>query len=180
MEPKRFHISITATGIFCIFFCIFSIINVIKGDMLYFVLGIVCIYHIINCFVSISNPSKVKISDDEISFSAYGKTHTYKKDGIENIQIKELSKYRKMYVRINDVKLLKGRYWINCDKMNDGKQLWDLLIYFEYKKNPNQLKFQAYTPKNPYVAEETTDSENQKTLEENPTISDMEITNNNI
>lgn len=152
-DRNIFRRSVTVTGVFCILIGLYSIGMLVMGNTLFLVPLIVCIYQVVNTFVSISNPSEVTISPDTLTFSAYGKTHSYKISDIKTLQVKEIDLHRKMYLRVNEPTFTKGRYWVMCGKMNDSKQLWDQLIYLEYCKDPEQLKFRARVPVNPYKIE---------------------------
>ncbi|MEG0853745.1 MAG: hypothetical protein RSF82_07725 [Angelakisella sp.] len=153
-DKNMFRYSVTGTGVFCILIGLYSIGMLVMGNALFWVPLIVCVYQVINTFVSISNPAEITISPETLTFSAYGKTHSYPMSEIESLQVKELDLHKKMYVRLNEPTFTRGRYWVMCGKMNDSKQLWDQMIYLEYSKDPNQLKFRARVPVNPYKAEE--------------------------
>lgn len=143
-KTKWFNYKIRNIGIFAIFFLIYSIYNYLTTKSnLYIVPIIICIYIIWEDFISLSNPKTVTITDESITFGAFGKFHTYKWNEIKKFQIKEFVSSRKMYIRINEAGLLKGRYWVNCYFMNDTDELYMWLRDKEYELDPNSLKAQA-------------------------------------
>lgn len=140
-KTKFFNYKIRNIGIFAIFFLLYSIYNYITTKSVLFIVPIIiCIYIIWEDFISLSNPKTVTITDDSITFGAFGKFHTYKWTEIKKFQIKEFVTARKMYIRINDAGLLKGRYWVNCYFMNDCDEIYLFLRNKEYEIHPNSLK----------------------------------------
>lgn len=154
---------VTVIGIFCLVVALYSCVMLLMGQPLFWILLLISLYQAFNTFVSLSNPSEVTLTEDTLAFSAYGKTHSYKLADIKSFRVKELDRYHKMYVRVNDGGLLRGRYWLNCREMEGGRELWDRLAYLEYEKEPDQIKFRAYRPKNPSAAQEEPE---QSALEE--------------
>lgn len=150
-NKKVFGRSITLTGVFCILIALYSAAELLMGNMLFWFVLLVSLYQIYNTFVSISNPEKITLTEDTLTFSAYGQSHAYPLNEITSMRIKELEQYKRLYLRMNEPTMRKGRYWINCGKMNDSKELWECLAFLEYQKEPNQLKFRGRTPKNPFA-----------------------------
>lgn len=151
--------SVTFTGIFCALICLYSVWALLNGQTLFWICLLVGGYQVFNTFGSISNPKVVTISEDTISFSAYGKTHTYQVSEISSLRIKELDLNKKMYLRVNEPTMLHGRYWINCGQMNDSRELWERFSYLEYQIEPDQLKFRTRKPpRNPFNDEKDTDT----------------------
>lgn len=149
-DKKAFGISVTFTGVFCLLVGLYAVAQLIGGNSLFWFVLLVCIYQCYNTFVSISNPETVTLSAEEMSFSAYGTTHSFRLKEITELRIREVDQHKKMYLRINEPTLRRGRYWINCGKMEGGQELWDKLVYLEYRIDPGQLKFRARTPVNPF------------------------------
>ena len=148
-DDAIFARSVTFTGGFCLLIVLYSLVMLFTGSYLFWIFLLVGLYQVFNTFVSISNPKEVVVEEDAISFSAYGKTHRYPLDEITSLRIKELDYHKKMYLRINEAGMMRGRYWIACKHMNDGAELWDYLAWLEYQKEPDQVKFRARVPKKP-------------------------------
>ena len=143
-KTKWFNYRIRDIGIFAILFLLYSIYNFVTTQSILFIVPIIiCVYIIWEDFISLSNPKTVTITDDSITFGAFGKFHTYKWSEIKRFTIKEFISSRKMYIRINDAGLLKGRYWVNCYFMNDCDEIYMWLRDKEYELDPNSLKAQA-------------------------------------
>lgn len=152
-DDKTFKKKVTVVGGFSLFVALYAAIQLIRGDYLYWLILVVGAYQFINTFIYISNPKEIKIDGDMVSFSAYGKVNTYDWNDVAFFRIKEVDVPNKMYVRIVTSDGRKGRYWINCKFMENGKELWDYFLFLEYEKDPNQLKYQAKIPKNPFAPE---------------------------
>lgn len=150
-QDAIFARSVTFTGIFCLLVALYSLFMLLQGNYLFWLFLLVGLYQFFNTFITVSNPQEVVIEEDAISFSAYGKTHRYLFSEITSLRVKELDLHKKLYLRINEGSLTKGRYWIVCKNMNDGAELWDYLAWLEYQKEPGQLKFQSRIPKNPFA-----------------------------
>ena len=148
-DNKKYRNSITITGVFCLLLAFYSIYMLINGNYAFWIVILICLYQINNTFFSISNPKTILIENDEIIFSAYGRSHSYIISEISEFKVKEIEHYKKMYIRINDSSIFKGRYWINCRCFSNGKDLWDYFAYLEYLKEPTQLKFRARIPSKP-------------------------------
>lgn len=154
-DKKAFDKTITGTGVFCLLVGLYSVWMMLSGNMLFWIVLLVCVYQVYNTFFSLSNPSEVDITESSISFSAYGKTNTYPLDEITTFRVKEINPPKKLYLRIGTPSSREGRYWINCGNMNDSKELWERLAYLEYCKEPGQIKFRAHIPVNPAEKEKT-------------------------
>ncbi len=150
-DDKTFLKKVTVVGGFSLFVALYSIVQLVMGQYLYWLFLVVGAYQFVNTFVYIINPQTVQIDGNVVSFSAYGKVNTFDWSDVTFFRIKEVDVPNKMYIRITTADGRKGRYWINCKFMENGKELWDYFLFLEYEKEPNQLKFQAKTPQNPFA-----------------------------
>ena len=143
-KPKFFRYKVTYIGIFAIFFLLYSIYNLfVNQNIIYSLPIIICAYIIMEDFVTISNPSSVTITDESITFSAYGRSHKFLWNEMRSFTIKEFISSRKMFIRINGGGIFSGRYWLSCLYFLDGEELYMWLRDKEYLMNPNSLKSQA-------------------------------------
>lgn len=99
-------------------------------------------YSLFNNFVSLSQPSTVVDDGESLSFYAFGRKHKYTWDKIRYIRIKEFYG-RKIYLRIDNPSLTKGRYWVKTSMYNDGDELYEKLSSLEKELHPEQLKFRT-------------------------------------
>lgn len=147
-EPKRFFVSVTFTGIFCIAICIacigafFGLVPLPHGIAA--IVGIVAAYQVWNTFIARANPQIVTIDDTTIRFSAYGRSDIFELSEVTSFLVREFS--GKRYVRINGGGILKGRYWLQTMYIENGDELEAWLADFEYKVDPHSLKSQARRP----------------------------------
>lgn len=157
MYGKRsFFIQVTFTGIFCIIICFTCVLLAFVGYMpqmmLFFTL--VAAYNVWNTFISKSTSEEVIIDDEYISFSAYNHCDKYLFSDIKKLRIREFPSSGKMYIRVNESSVLKGRYWIQTKQFENGKELFRALLDLEYKMHPDTLKARARTVNTEYLEAE--------------------------
>ena len=75
-DTKVYRTKITITAIFCAFILAYSLFSIFTTNVpaLWVVAAVVAGYFVWETFVSIANPSKVEVSDQGITFSAYHKS----------------------------------------------------------------------------------------------------------
>lgn len=131
------------TGIVAIGAFIASLVYFHSNLSLLLLIGIVCIYTIWNSFVSRVHPEKIVIKENEIVFESFNSKDRYYIDGTDRFQLREFPSSGKLYLRIGNEQLQKGRYWINTKNYNNGKELFQLFRDLDYKINPDSLKSKA-------------------------------------
>ena len=131
------------TGIVAIGAFIASLVYFHSNLSLLSLIGIVCIYTIWNSFVSKVHPEKIVIKENEIVFESFNSKDRYYIDGTDRFQLREFPSSGKLYLRIGNEQLQKGRYWINTKNYNNGKELFQLFRDLDYKINPDSLKSKA-------------------------------------
>ena len=131
------------TGIVAIGAFIASLVYFHSHLSLLLLIGIVCIYTIWNSFVSKVHPEKIVIKENEIVFESFNSKDRYYIDGTDRFQLREFPSSGKLYLRIGNEQLQKGRYWINTKNYNNGKELFQLFRDLDYKINPDSLKSKA-------------------------------------
>lgn len=144
-DRKIFNVEITLTGVFCIVIilaCIAgAIMNKLPGLLIF--AAVIAAYTAWNDFVSISNPEKVVISDDFISFYAFGREHKYPLSDISQFRVREFPTSGKIFLRVNNANIFKGRYWLHTKMFSDGKELFTIIRDMEFKIHPDSLKARA-------------------------------------
>jgi hypothetical protein len=152
-NPKHYLLQITITSCFCVVLIGLSlnmiILNVYRG--LFCFAGLIAIYTAWNTFVSGSNPSKVILEEDGISFISYGRKVKYLFDEITRFFAKDFRYTGKIFLRINNYTYFKGRYWIHTKEFNDSDELFLFLLQFEYKTHPDSIKSRAWDSTRPEV-----------------------------
>ena len=131
------------TGIVAIGAFIASLVYFHSNLSLLLLIGIVCIYTIWNSFVSKVHPEKIVIKENEIVFESFNSKDRYYIDGTDRFHLREFPSSGKLYLRIGNEQLQKGRYWINTKNYNNGKELFQLFRDLDYKINPDSLKSKA-------------------------------------
>lgn len=160
-DKRAFLMQITITGIFTFVIFLLCIYGIFASSYasLCALIALIAGYTTWNNFVSVSNPQKIEITNDFICFSAYRKEHKYLYEDIKNFKIREFPSAGKIYLRINECNILKGRYWIHTAQFENGKELFKTLLDMEYELHPDSLKARARRVNTQYA-------ENKKKLEE--------------
>lgn len=117
---------------------LYGLFGLISGDQVswygsLFILGSVLLF---DHGVALSHPTSVTLTDTSIQFHAFKRTHEYQFKDITRINVRKLSRGRRLYVRINEASLLKGRYWCHLDHMNDATQLTTFLESLMEERHP--------------------------------------------
>lgn len=86
--------------------------------------------------VALSHPEHIIVDEDKIIFKGLIKEHVYLINEIERINVRPVSYNRRIYVRINQAGLLKGRYWIHLDHIEAGSDLRKRLEAMVEEKHP--------------------------------------------
>lgn len=128
--------------------------------------AVVGLYTYWETYVSLANPQEVTIDDKSITFAGCGKVHTYQWKDIYSFKVKEFVSARKVFVRINDAGIKKGRYWINCRYFNDTDQLYMFFRDKEYEIHPNSIKSYARRSNEKKFEERKVANEQKKLAEE--------------
>lgn len=154
-NKKMFLVRMIYGSILAAIVFVFGIYSISRGSSmkyLWMFTCFLCIYTIITNFISISYPEKIVINSNEISFSAFNKSHVYSINELKCFKIKEQQLAGRMYIRVNKPSLVKGRYWIDLKAYNDYKDLGKNLLEIEESIHPNSLK--ANVKKNNAMHEE--------------------------
>lgn len=156
-QNPYYQIEVLGTGIFCILIflvCIWCIVtNQFIGRALGFLFAIPAGYQVWNTFVSLSNPQKVCIDEtnDTLTFSGLGRCDTYKLSELSAFLVRPFPSSGKLYIRVNNHNLLKGRYWVPTKVFSDGKELFDWCLEKEYTLHPDTLKARARRVNQEYI-----------------------------
>lgn len=162
---RYFFIEVTLTGIVCLaalLVCPYlAYRGIVPGIMI--VLMVPAAYQVWNTFVAIANPQTVEIDDEAIAFSAWGRTDRYAWNDVTSFRVREFPSAGKIYIRINNSGLLRGRYWLQTRVMTDGRELFQRICDLEYKIHPDTLKARARKVNSEYLeAEKASDDEKPK------------------
>lgn len=136
---------ITVTAGFCAFIFAYAVFQLVAGENPFLWVGALVVsgYFVWETFISIANPSKVEVDEKGITFSAYKKSHHYDWAEVRKFKCKPLASGTKMFVRINEAGIFKGRYWVNCYYYSDGEELFKFLFHKEVEIDPQGLKAKA-------------------------------------
>ncbi len=150
-NPKEYFTQITLVGIFTTLIVAFCVVMafISQQPLLFGFIALVAGYSSWNTFISGSNPSKVILEEDGISFLSYGRVDRYDFDKITSFRAKDFRGSGKIFLRVNNSGMLKGRYWIHTAQFNDGEELFLYLLKLEYKTHPTSIKARAWDSTRP-------------------------------
>lgn len=150
-EPKAYFSQVTLTSIFTALILAYCIYQIIIGfqPILFGLIGLVAAYTSWNTFIARANPSQVVLEEDGISFVSFGKVDKYPFDQLKSFQVREFRGSGKMFIRVNNSNLLRGRYWLNTREMNDGEELFLYILKLEHHVHPNSIKAKSWNSVQP-------------------------------
>lgn len=143
-DYQRYFFSIVIPTFFMFGILIYGILNNLRtlSFNIYTLCIIITVYGLFNNIISLSNPSKIIDNGKEIKFFSFGRVHTYSWEKVKYIRVREFYG-RKIYLRIDNPSLIKGRYWIKTAMYNDGHELYEKFKELERELHPNLLKFRT-------------------------------------
>ena len=162
---RYFFIEVTLTGIVCLAALLVCPYLAYKGIVpgIMIVLMVPAAYQVWNTFLAIANPQTGEIDDEAIAFSAWGRTDRYLWNDVTSFRVREFPSAGKIYIRVNNSGLLRGRYWLQTRVMTDGRDLFQRICDLEYKIHPDTLKARARRVNSEYLeAEKASDDEKPK------------------
>ncbi len=153
---KYFIIEVVITGFISIGALVLCTIWAIQGTYpaLMLLIDVAAFYQAWNTFVAIANPETVTLTDEELSFSCWGRTDTYRIDELTEFRVREFPTAGKMYLRVNKHNLFKGRYWLQTKQMSNGAELFRRIQDLEYQIHPETLKARARRVNTAYLESE--------------------------
>ncbi|GHV86580.1 hypothetical protein AGMMS50230_21880 [Spirochaetia bacterium] len=152
-NQKSYFIQITLIAYFCAAAFLFSLVMIVIDYKrnIFIMAAVVSVYTVWNTFISHSNPGKVILEEDGISFESYGKVFKYLFDEITTFLAKDFRGSGKIFLRINQHNFFQGRFWIHTMEFNDSEELFLYLLKLEYKTHPNSIKARAWDSTRPEV-----------------------------
>lgn len=153
-EPY-YTLEVKGEGIFCALILIACIwlayTNTFNMRGLYIVFGFVALYQVWNTFVAKCFARTVTVSEDQIAFESLGKTQAYSFEGLSEFRVREYPSSGKMYLRVGNHNVLRGRFWLSTRVFEDGQELFALLRDLEYEIHPDTLKARARRTNEEYI-----------------------------
>jgi hypothetical protein len=152
-DPKVYFTRVIITGIFCIFIFGFSLYMIANDKYvpLFILIAVVSAYTSWNALVSGTNPNKIVLEEDGISFVCPYRRTKYLFSEITVFLAKDFRGSGKIFLRINKGGLFKGRYWIHTREFNDSYELYLFIMKLEHQTHPNSIKSKAWNSTRPEV-----------------------------
>ncbi len=142
-EPKGYRFRVVWIG--CILIALAPALAVLYAldPTRYIYLFGVCaaVYGALNTFVFKSNPKRVVIDDETISFVSFGEArYTIRK--LKTFSVREFANAQ-FYIRVEEVGGRRGRYWVHYYYFENREELIDELYCIEKRVHPGNLKFRG-------------------------------------
>ena len=143
-DSKKYFIKVIFSSVFISFLMIYAIIkNIMSFNInIYTFIIIASLYELFNIYIAMCKPVEIELNDESLSFRAFNKEQKYEIKDMKYMMTKELAN-RKLYLRINNYNLCRGRYWIDTKSYENNQELYINLMELERKINPNQLKYNS-------------------------------------
>jgi hypothetical protein len=107
-----------------------------------FVLGLVLF---LDHGVALSHPTSVMINDSILEFHAFNRHHAFNLEEITRVNVRKVSRGRRLYVRLNDASLLRGRYWLHLDHMSDADECLEFFEKLMDERHPKFRNMEAHS-----------------------------------
>ncbi|MFP3041924.1 hypothetical protein LQZ19_08895 [Treponema primitia] len=118
---------------------------------IFLLIACVAAYTVWNTFISGSNPGKVILEEDGISFESFRHRTKYRFSEITSFRAKDFRGSGKIFLRVNNSGFFKGRFWIHTQEFNDSDELYLFLLKLEYQTHPDSIKARAWDSTKPGV-----------------------------
>lgn len=144
-DKKIYAYRVTMIGVISGIILLYATLQLLINPNNWLMIGpfFIGLYAFWETFVSVANPSSVTITDDSVTFSAYGRSHTWYWKDVTKLQVKEFPTAKKLFIRFNDPGYFKGRYWVAALEFNDTNELYNYFLDKEFELHPDTLKGRA-------------------------------------
>lgn len=140
-KPK-FMARVIVPSLFSIAIFVWSVVQYIKsGSLLLPFIAILAFLLAFDNIVALSHPERIELDDEKIDLYAFGRKHTYYWSNIRRVSVRTAFYQNRIYLRLGKSEFIRGRYWIDGDLYNDGKELIALLSQKEAEIHPMLEKF---------------------------------------
>jgi len=157
-EDPYFTIEVPVTTVVCAIAVVYCAWHAIVGDlltpalMLFFMAA--GIYQVWNVVVSAAHPHHVIVDDESISFCLYNRCDRYVIDEVKDLTVRGNARNGRLFIRIDNPTIFRGRYWVNTQDFTDGRELFDYVMDLECRVNPDGLRARARRNNEEYLAQQ--------------------------
>ena len=141
-DKKKYFITVTLTSIFIIFLLIYAVIkNILNFNVnIYTFIILASCYELFNIYIAGVKPLEIELDNQRLVLRGYRKEDIYEIQDLKYMMTKELAN-RRLYLRINNYSLFRGRYWIDTKSYENSENLYLNIMELERLICPNQLKY---------------------------------------
>lgn len=149
-DPRRYLFDVKITGIVSVLAMGAGALMIASGflapiGLLAMVVGA---YSSFNTYIAHAYPEKVRITEDGISFSSFGRTDSYRLSDVTGLSVRENPRTLSAYVRVNGGGIVRGRYFVGAGNMVDergerAEGLYRYLLLEEAELDPDNIRVRA-------------------------------------
>ena len=141
-DKKKYFITVTLTSIFIVLLLIYAVIkNILDFNInIYTFIILASCYELFNIYIAGVKPLEIDLDSHRFILRGYRKEDIYEIQDLKYMITKELAN-KKLYLRINQYSLFRGRYWIDTKSYENSENLYLNIMELERLICPNQLKY---------------------------------------
>ena len=141
-DKKKYFITVTLTSIFIVLLLIYAVIkNILDFNInIYTFIILASCYELFNIYIAGVKPLEIDLDSHRFILRGYRKEDIYEIQDLKYMMTKELAN-KKLYLRINQYSLFRGRYWIDTKSYENSENLYLNIMELERLICPNQLKY---------------------------------------
>lgn len=141
-DKPRYAARVVVPSLLGIAIFVWSVVQYIKsGSLLLPFVAILAFLLAFDNIVALSHPERIELDDEKIDLYAFGRKHTYYWSNIKRVSVRTAFYQNRIYLRLGKSEFIRGRYWIDGDLYNGGKELISLLVQKEAEIHPMLEKF---------------------------------------
>ena len=141
-DKKKYFITVTLTSIFIVLLLIYAVIkNILDFNInIYTFIILASCYELFNIYIAGVKPLEIDLDSHRFILRGYRKEDIYEIQDLKYMMTQELAN-KKLYLRINQYSLFRGRYWIDTKSYENSENLYLNIMELERLICPNQLKY---------------------------------------
>lgn len=115
MRDSNRWFGILLPNLFLLGMCLFGIVRIFTNgySRFYLFLVIAPLAFLIFAIRGLHQPSTIAIGNDQIEFSAFGRTQTFQISTLTFLHVRRFAYVKQALVRIGPQKIIGGRYWVD-------------------------------------------------------------------
>ena len=137
-DPTRYMMGVIIPTYFAAGVLVYALIQAIIGNNTgWFVLiSIFCASYVLDNLIADTRPKEISDDGEYLCLRGFGKEHVFKWDEIKKLRIRQYTFTKKIYIRIGETTIVKGRYWLDLSIYSSGDEILQKFKKYEDILNP--------------------------------------------